>query len=129
MQTMPARTPRASRVWKVVATTLQASIAVTSPMTSRMAGTGEWKRSETFARRSGSRRSKDHAKTVRTGMNVFPTIAGSDQNRNEPTMIVVRMLLLTARPAKKWKNGPVGSTYAEFGAVLAPTMNWYPATL
>src|SRR3954463_4317926 len=109
MQTMPASTPSARRVWKVVATTLHASMAVTIAITTRIAGTGEWKRSETFAKRSGSSRSNDHAKTVRTGMKVLPTIAGSDQNKNDATMIVVSTLLLTASPAKKWKNGPVGS--------------------
>src|ERR1700743_2385183 len=100
--TTPASTPRASRVWKVVAVTLQASIRVTIPITSRIAATGEWKRSLTLEKRSGNTRSNDHANTLRIGMKVLPTIAGRLQNRNEATMIVVRILLLTARPAKKW---------------------------
>ncbi len=35
-------------------------------------------------------------------MNVLPTIAGRLQNRNDATMIVVKTLLLTDNPAKKW---------------------------
>src|ERR1700742_3124652 len=93
-QTTPARTPRASRVWKAVAVTLQASIRVTMPITSRIAATGEWKRSLTLENRSGSTRSNDHANTLRIGMKVLPTIAGRLQNRNEATMMVVRILLL-----------------------------------
>ncbi len=67
-----------------------------------IAATGEWKRSLTLDSRSGSTRSNDQANTLRIGMNVLPTIAGRLQNRNDATMIVVRMLLLTASPAKKW---------------------------
>ena len=100
MHTTPASTPRARSVWNVVASTLHASIAVTIAITSRIAGTGEWKRSLTLANRSGSTRSNDHANTLRTGMNVLPTIAGRDQNRNDATMIVVSTLLLTTNDAK-----------------------------
>src|SRR3982074_2589270 len=100
--TTPASTPKARSGWNVVAVTLQASISVTSVITRMIAATGEWKRSLTFDRRSGSTRSNDHANTLRMGMNVLPTIAGRLQNRNEATMIVVSTLLFTASPAKKW---------------------------
>ena len=66
-------------------------MAVTRPITSRIAGTGEWVRSLTSANFSGSSRSKDQAKTERIGMKVFPTIAGRLQNRNEPRMITARI--------------------------------------
>src|SRR5947209_6416801 len=93
-QTTPARTPNASQVAKVVATMLQISISVTSPITSKMAGTGEWVRSLTSAKRAGSSRSKAHANTVRTGMNVLQTIAGRLQKRNDPTISTVKTGML-----------------------------------
>ena len=90
MHTTPASTPIASQVLKSVDHTLHASIAVTMPITSRIAGTGECVRSLTSDSFSGSRRSNAHANTVRIGMNVLPTIAGRLQNRKEPTMMMVR---------------------------------------
>src|SRR5438477_13201677 len=106
--TTPARTPSASQVAKSVDTTLQASIRVTRPMTSRIAGTGEWVRSLTCENRSGRSRSNDQAKTVRIGMKVLPTIAGRLQNRNEPTIRMVRIGTLYTSDAMKWYHGPVG---------------------
>ena len=61
------------------------------PITSRIAGTGECVRSLTSASFSGRSRSNAQANTVRIGMNVLPTIAGRLQNRNEPTMMIVRI--------------------------------------
>ena len=89
-QTTPASTPSASQVAKSVDAMLQASMTVTRPMTSRMAGTGEWVRLFTSVNFSGSSRSNAQANTVRMGMNVLPTIAGRLQNRNEPTIRIVR---------------------------------------
>src|SRR5436305_572593 len=108
--TTPARTPSASHVWKLVDEMLQISMAVTSSITSRMAGTGECVRSFTSEKRSGSNRSKDQAKTVRTGIKVLPTIAGRLQKRKEPTIRTVRMLALYTSDARKWYHGPVGMT-------------------
>ena len=108
--TTPASTPSASHVANVVALMLQTSMAVTRPITSRIAGTGECVRSFTSANFSGRSRSNAHANTVRTGMNVLPTIAGRLQNRNDPTIRTVSSLTLNASDARKWYQGPVGMT-------------------
>ena len=91
---------------------LQASIAVTMAITSRIAGTGEWVRSLTSANFSGRSRSKAQAKTVRMGMNVLPTIAGRLQNRNEPTIRTVSTGMFATSAASSWKNAPDGMAYA-----------------
>src|SRR5215469_217669 len=109
-QTTPASTPSASQVWNVVASTLHTSMAVTRTITVRMAGTGEWVRSLTSASLEGSSRSNAQAKTVRTGMNVLPTMAGRLQNRNEPTISTVSTGTLTVSAARKWYHGPDGIT-------------------
>src|SRR5436190_12577501 len=120
--TTPARTPSASHVAKSVERMLQASISVTRPMTSRIAGTGECVRVLTSVNFSGSSRSNAHANTVRIGMNVLPTIAGRLQKRNDPTMRIVRIGALYTRDAMKWYHGPVGILYAALGAVFTATM-------
>ena len=63
--------------------------------------TGEWVRSFTFARLSGMSRSNDQAKNDRIGMKVFAIIDGSDQNRNEPMMMMVRIGVLKTSAARK----------------------------
>src|SRR6185437_1083984 len=121
-QTTPASTPSASQVWNVVFSTLQISITVTMPITSRIAGTGEWVRSFTSANFSGRSLSNAQANTVRTGMNVFPTIAGRLQKANDATIRIVRKSLLKTSEAMKWYQGPVGIVYAG-GAAFTPDMN------
>src|SRR4249919_2995859 len=123
-QITPASTPRANQVWNVVAVTLQISMAVTRPITVRIAGTGEWVRGFTSASFSGSSRSNAQANTVRTGMNVLPTIAGRLQNRNEPTMSTVSTGTLNVSEARKWYHGPVGITYPSLGLVFTAPMKW-----
>src|SRR6266550_4595489 len=120
--TTPARTPSASHVANVVALMLQISIAVTRTITRRMAGIGVCVRSFTSANFSGSNRSKAQANTVRTGMNVLPTIAGRLQNRNDPTINTVSSLTLNASDARKWYQGPVGMTYALLPARFTAAM-------
>src|SRR5215470_1139090 len=128
-QTTPARTPSASHVWNVVASTLHTSMIVTRHITVRIAGTGECRRSPTSASFSGSSRSNAQANTVRTGMNEFPTMAGRLQNRNEPTISTVSTGTFTVRAERKWYQGPDGILYAGFPPVFTADMNEYPATL
>src|SRR2546428_1088750 len=58
--TTPARTPSASHVAKSVERMLQASISVTRPMTSRIAGTGERSEERRVGKECRSRWSPDH---------------------------------------------------------------------
>ena len=46
-------------------------------------------------------RSNDHAKKDLIGMKVFAIIDGSDQNRNEPMMMTVRIGVLKTSDARK----------------------------
>ena len=66
-----------------------------------IAFTGEWVRSLTFARLSGISRSNDQAKNDLIGMNVLAIIDGSDQNRNEPMIRIVRIGVLNTSDARK----------------------------
>ena len=63
--------------------------------------TGECVRSFTFARLSGISRSNDHAKNDLIGMKVFAIMDGSDQNRNDPMMMIVRIGVLNTSDARK----------------------------
>src|SRR5690349_25140340 len=80
--TTPASTPSASQVWNVVFSTLQISITVTMPITSGIAGSGEWDRSLTSANSTGRRHSVDQGNTVVLRMNVLKSIHVERQKAN-----------------------------------------------
>src|SRR5487761_2454858 len=96
----PASTISPSTSWNWFPNTLQTTSPAMITLVTRIALTGEWVRSLTLARPSGMRRSNDHAKNDRIGMNVFAIIEGSDQNRNDPMIMMVRIGVLNTSAAR-----------------------------
>src|SRR5450830_683147 len=92
-------------------------MSATMAMTRMMAGTGECVRSLTSESFSGRTRSKAHAKTVRTGMKQFPTMAGRFQNTNEIPISELTSGFLVTMPAKRLKYGATGRRYLDGAAV------------
>src|SRR5579883_394668 len=81
MVTTPASTPIESSVANELESTDQARMAVTMSEATMIAGMGACVRSLTSESLLGRMRSKDQAKMVRTGINVFGNIAGRFQNK------------------------------------------------
>src|ERR1700686_2843993 len=97
----PASTINPSTSWNWFPSTDQTTRAAMITLVTMIAMTGECVRSLMFARLSGIRRSNDQAKKDLIGMNVFAIIEGSDQNRNEPMIRMVRTGVLNTREARK----------------------------
>src|SRR5438270_13806554 len=92
----PANTPIESSVAKELESTDHARMPVTIIDATMIAGIGAWVRSLTSESLLGRIRSKDQAKMVRTGINVFGNMAGRFQKRKLTAMSKAKIELLAA---------------------------------
>src|SRR5215467_15483011 len=96
MVIIPANTPMESNVAKELESTDHVRIPATMSEATMIAGIGAWVRSLTSESLLGRMRSNDHAKIVRTGINVFGNIAGRFQKRKLMAISTAKIGLLAA---------------------------------